>query len=81
MFSKNAIIRVPIRLGARNKRSKSAVQSHLDQIPGIGEKTIIKLLQTFKSVKRVSAASEAELESVVGVSKAKQIFIYLHPNS
>jgi excinuclease ABC subunit C len=53
----------------------------LDQIPGIGEKTIIKLLQTFKSVKRVSAASEAELESVVGVSKAKQIFIYLHPNS
>jgi excinuclease ABC subunit C len=65
----------------RNKRSKSAVQSHLDQIPGIGEKTIIKLLQTFKSVKRVSAASEAELESVVGVSKAKQIFIYLHPNS
>ena len=65
----------------RNKRSKSAVQSHLDQIPGIGEKTIIKLLQTFKSVKRVSAASEAELESVVGLSKAKQIFIYLHPNS
>ena len=65
----------------RNKRSKSAVQSRLDQIPGIGEKTIIKLLQTFKSVKRVSAASEAELESVVGLSKAKQIFIYLHPNS
>ena len=65
----------------RNKRSKSAVQSDLDQIPGIGEKTIIKLLQTFKSVKRVSAASEADLESVVGVSKAKQIFIYLHPNS
>lgn len=65
----------------RNKRSKSAVQSDLDQIPGVGEKTIIKLLQTFKSVKRVSAASEADLESVVGVSKAKQIFIYLHPNS
>ncbi|MGB0198565.1 MAG: excinuclease ABC subunit UvrC, partial [Flavobacteriaceae bacterium] len=77
---RNEAHRFGIRLH-RNKRSKGAVQSQLDQVPGIGEKTIIKLLQAFKSVKRVSAATETELAHVVGASKAKQIYTYLHPNS
>lgn len=77
---RNEAHRFGIRLH-RNKRSKGAVQSQLDQIPGIGEKTIVKLLQNFKSVKRVTAATEMELVDVVGVAKAKQIFTYLHPNS
>jgi excinuclease ABC subunit C len=77
---RNEAHRFGIRLH-RNKRSKGAVQSQLDQIPGIGEKTIVKLLQNFKSVKRVAAATEMELADVVGVAKAKQIFTYLHPNS
>jgi excinuclease ABC subunit C len=77
---RNEAHRFGIRLH-RNKRSKGAVQSQLDQVPGIGEKTTIKLLQAFKSVKRVSAATETELAEVVGASKAKQIYTYLHPNS
>ena len=57
----------------RNKRSKNALQSTLENIPGIGEKTMIELLKHFKSVKRLSEATENEISLVVGVSKAKKI--------
>jgi excinuclease ABC subunit C len=57
----------------RDKRSKSALQTSLETIPGIGEKTMITLLKHFKSVKRLSLASESEISDVVGVSKAKKI--------
>src|SRR5690606_30872702 len=40
----------------RNKRSKNAIQSTLTKIPGIGEKTMEKLMLEFKSVKRLSEA-------------------------
>ena len=60
----------------RNKRSKSALTTELETIPGIGEKTIVDLLKQFKSVKRVSYAKLDELEDVVGVSKAKKIYNY-----
>jgi excinuclease ABC subunit C len=58
----------------RDKRSKSALQTTLETIPGIGEKTMITLLKHFKSVKRLSNASENEISAVVGVSKAKKIY-------
>lgn len=60
----------------RNKRSKSALNTELETIPGIGEKTVVQLLKHFKSAKRVSYAKLDELEEVVGISKAKKIYIY-----
>ena len=58
----------------RNRRSKSAVSSSLDNIPGIGEKTIVKLLKNFKSVKRIKEAKLAELATAIGTAKAKEIY-------
>lgn len=57
----------------RNKRSKSALQNSLEEIPGIGEKTWTTLLKHFKSVKRLKEASENDIATVVGASKAKKI--------
>jgi excinuclease ABC subunit C len=57
----------------RDKRSKSALQTSLETIPGIGKKTMIALIKHFKSVKRMSQATEKELSEVVGVAKAKKI--------
>ncbi len=57
----------------RDKRSKSALQTSVETIPGIGEKTMTTLIRHFKSVKRMTAASEEEIASVVGVSKARKI--------
>ena len=58
----------------RNKRSKGAIQSELDQLQGIGKKTVETLLQYFKSVKRVKEASLESLIPVVGASKAQKIY-------
>ena len=57
----------------RDKRSKSALNSSIETIPGIGEKTMLTLIKHFKSVKRLKLASEKEISEVVGVSKAKKI--------
>ena len=57
----------------RDKRSKSALTSSVETIPGIGEKTMLTLLKHFKSVKRLKLATEKEISAVVGVSKAKKI--------
>jgi excinuclease ABC subunit C len=57
----------------RNKRSKAALNSSMDDIPGIGEKTMQTLISHFKSVKRLKLATEKEILEVVGVSKAKKI--------
>ncbi len=57
----------------RDKRSKSALNSSIESIPGIGEKTMLTLIQHFKSVKRLKLASEKEISDVIGVSKAKKI--------
>ena len=57
----------------RDKRSKGALKTSIETIPGIGEKTMITLIKHFKSVKRLSQATEKEISDVVGVSKAKKI--------
>ena len=57
----------------RDKRSKAALNSSVEGIPGIGEKTMITLLKHFKSVKRLKLATEKEISEVVGISKAKKI--------
>ena len=57
----------------RNKRSKSAIQSELEQIPDIGKQTITNLLRKFKSAKRVKEATLEELKEIVGFSRAQKI--------
>lgn len=57
----------------RSKRSKQALNTELELIPGIGEKTIIELLKQFKSTKRIASASFEELSKVVGDSRAKKL--------
>ena len=62
----------------RNKRSKSAIQSELEQIPDIGKQTITTLLRTFKSAKRVKEASLDQLEGAIGKSRASKVYNYYH---
>ncbi len=64
----------------RNKRSKSALNTELETIPGIGDKTIVDLLKHFKSAKRVSYAKLDELEVVIGASRAQRIYNYYNKN-
>ena len=60
----------------RDKRSKAALHSELDDIKGIGPKTKETLLKIFKSVKNIREASLEELDKAVGESKAKLIMEY-----
>lgn len=57
----------------RDKRSKQALNTALETIPGIGEKTVTELLKHFKSTKRIGKASFDELEAVVGAHRAQKI--------
>jgi excinuclease ABC subunit C len=54
----------------RNKRSQAMINTELHHIKGIGQKTMEKLLQEFKSVERLKTKSAEELEKVVGKQKA-----------
>lgn len=65
----------------RDKRSKGALQTSIELIPGIGEKTMVALLKHFKSVKRIKEAPVDEISKVVGPSKAKKISEFYHNNS
>lgn len=62
----------------RNRRSKSALTTELENISGVGEQTIIDLMKHFKTVKRIANAKLDELENVVGVSRANKIYNYYH---
>ena len=58
----------------RNKRSKAAINSVLEGIEGIGQKTAQELLRKFKSVKRIRESSLEDLTAVVGPSKARKVY-------
>ena len=62
----------------RNKRSKSAIASELEQIPSVGKQTITTLLRRFKSAKRVKSATLEELASEIGYARAKVIVDYFN---
>ena len=62
----------------RNKRSKTALNTELESIQGIGEKTVVELLTHFRSLKRVKEASRDDLAEVVGASKALIIHNHYH---
>ncbi len=62
----------------REKRSKRALHSELDNIKGIGPKTRDGLLNALKSVRRIREADLQTLSSLIGPSKAQIVFDYFH---
>ena len=62
----------------RNKRSKRALHSELDDIKGIGPKTRDELLNGLKSVKRIREAELSTLSDIIGPAKAKIVFKHFH---
>ena len=62
----------------RDKRSKRALHSELDNIPGIGPKTRDGLLNALRTVKRIREADLEELSAVIGSSKAQIIYGHFH---
>ncbi len=60
----------------RDQRSRKFTTSELTEIPGIGKKTAQKLLAHYGSVKKLKAADQKELESVVGKALARKVFEY-----
>ena len=63
----------------RNKRSKRALHSELDNIKGIGAKTRDELLNGLKTVKHIKEASQEKIAEIIGAAKAQIIFDYFHP--
>ena len=63
----------------RDKRSKHALQSELDNIKGIGPKTRDELLKGLKSVRRIREAEPETLSSLIGPAKAQIVFRHFHP--
>ena len=63
----------------RNKRSKRALHSELDNIKGIGPKTRDELLNGLKTVKHIKEASQEKIAEIIGAAKAQIIFDYFHP--
>ena len=62
----------------RNKRSKRALESELDNIPGIGPKTRDGLLNGLKSVRRIKEADLETLSGIIGPAKARIVYDYFH---
>jgi len=60
----------------RNRRSKNAIQSELLEIPGIGEKTMLLLFQTFKTIQGIKTADKEMLEKTIGRSKTTTLLHY-----
>ena len=63
----------------RDKRSKRALHSELDDIKGIGPKTRDELLNAFKSVNKIKEASLETLTETIGAAKANIVYTYFHP--
>ena len=63
----------------RDKRSKRALHSELDDIKGIGEKTREALLKHFKTVKAIREAEQSALEEIIGRAKATLVFSHFNP--
>ena len=64
----------------RNKRSKRALHSELDDIKGIGPKTRDELLNALKSVKKIREAELPTLSDIIGPAKAQIVYNHFHTN-
>ena len=65
----------------RDKRSKRALHSEMDDIKGIGPKTRDELLNALKSVKKIREAELSTLSDLIGPAKAKIVYQHFHPES
>lgn len=65
----------------RNKRSKAAIHSEIEDIEGVGPKTIQELFQNFKTLEQIKKAETSELEKLVGKHKTGLIRKYFQKNS
>ena len=65
----------------RDKRSKRALHSELDNIKGIGPKTRDELLNALKSVKKIREAELPTLSDIIGPAKAQIIYKHFHPEN
>ena len=61
----------------RQKRRKNTLHNELEEIKGIGNKTILVLLKHFKSVKRVKEADQTDLQNLIGNKKAELIWKWI----
>jgi excinuclease ABC subunit C len=57
----------------RTRRNAARLTSELSQVPGVGEKTVGKLLRSFGSLERIRNASIEELSQVVGPAAARKL--------
>ncbi|AVF47063.1 excinuclease ABC subunit C [Elizabethkingia anophelis] len=64
----------------RTRRKNSTIKSELEEVPGVGPKSIEMLLSKMKSVKRIREANLETLEEILGKSKAKMVFEYFNGN-
>ena len=62
----------------RDKRSKHALHSILDDIKGVGPKTKEELLKALKSVNKIKGATIDELATIIGTSKGKIVYDFFH---
>lgn len=62
----------------RTRRTNSTIKSELEEIPGVGDRTIEMLLSKLKSVKRIKEASLETLEEILGKSKGKIVFEFFN---
>ena len=62
----------------RTRRDNNFLNSELNSIDGIGEKTALSLMRKFKSVNSIKTKSIKELNSVVGQNKARIIYNYFN---
>ena len=62
----------------RTRRKNSTIKSELEEIPGVGPKSIELLLSKLKSVKRIKEADLATLEEILGKSKAKVVWAFFN---
>ena len=63
----------------RDKRSKRALHSEMDDIKGIGPKTREELLNALKTVKKIREAELTTLSDLIGPAKAQIIYQHFHP--
>ncbi len=65
----------------RDKRSKRALHSEMDDIKGIGPKTRDELLNALKTVKKIREAELSILSDLIGPAKGKIVYEHFHPES
>ncbi|MEN2435676.1 excinuclease ABC subunit UvrC [Weeksellaceae bacterium A-14] len=65
----------------RTRRKNAALKSELEEIPGVGPKSIEQLLSQLKSVKRIRESEKETLEEILGKSKGAAVWEFFHGNA